>query len=362
MKKIIVITYGYPIVGNPSKYQFVKELVTNWRKQGLYVKVINPLTFSDWIKNRKCKSEDEVFPLYFRFAFLKIFPFLRILQNRIQDICFRKAVEKNIHDYTNTVLYSHFMCAGIVAAKIAKKHGVRSFCAFGESTLWFMKDRNPEKTNRDIRALNGIITVSSQNTRIVRENRWNDCVLEAPNALDIDSFKLLDRNECRKELGFPIDKVIGVFVGHFIERKGPMRVKEAAHGIKDLKMIYIGEGEQKPEDDNILFIGRVDHYVLNKYLCAATEAEGCCNAIVEALGCGIPVISSNGEFNDCILNERNSIRVDYDDIEGIRNAIMILVNDEHKRKEMETYIRSCREQYSLDNRARKIAEFIGASN
>ena len=34
-----------------------------------------------------------------------------------------------------------------------------------------------------------------------------------------------------------------------------------------------------------------------------SQNEGCCNAIIEALACGLPVISSNLPFNWDVLDE-----------------------------------------------------------
>lgn len=365
MKKIIFITHGYPIIGKPANYQFVKELVDQWRNQGLEVQVINPLSLKDWIKNRKNNKKDEVFPLYIRLAFLKFFPFLRVLQNRVQDFFFRKAVEKHINSYDDVVLYSHFLIAGNIAAQIAEKHKVKAYCAFGESTLWFLQDRRKKDVDKNMRLINGFVSVSSQNTRILREMGWGNNIIELPNAIDLQIMKIVDKAKCREELSFPKDNLIGIFVGHFIERKGPLRVMKAVHGIDRVKMIYIGSGEQVPNDDNILFCGPVNHSELYKYLCASdffilpTSAEGCCNAIVEALGCSLPIISSDGEFNDGILDNNNSIRVRYDDIRALRDAVIQMCNDD-KRESMAKYIASQRNSYSLENRASKIAEFIQA--
>ena len=121
--------------------------------------------------------------------------------------------------------------------------------------------------------------------------------------------------EMRKELGIGENEFVVIFVGHFIERKGPQRVDDAVKDIPGITTLFIGQGDFKP-NSNCAFCGPVPHERLAKYLSAAdvfvlpTLAEGCCNAILEAVCCGVPVISSNLCFNDDILDDSYSIRVD----------------------------------------------------
>ena len=114
----------------------------------------------------------------------------------------------------------------------------------------------------------------------------------------------------------------------------------------------------------IIHKGQLDHDMLPKYLNCAnafvlpTQSEGCCNAIVEALAIGLPVISSKGAFNDDILDKNNSIRVNPDDVDAIATAIKTLKDNPELCKNMSEYSISRHEEYSIEGRAKRILDFI----
>lgn len=76
------------------------------------------------------------------------------------------------------------------------------------------------------------------------------------------------------------------------------------------------------------YLNAADFFVL------PTLAEGCCNAIIEALACGLPVISSNLPFNDDILDENNSIKINPMDIQALRESMTMLIEDELLRNRL----------------------------
>ena len=179
------------------------------------------------------------------------------------------------------------------------------------------------------------------------------------------------RLSCREQLGLPQDAFIVSFVGWFIERKGPVRVSNAIkliHG-KPVYSLFIGKGEnggekQIPDCDNILFKGLLPHDQLPEYLNAAdvfvlpTLHEGCCNAVVEAMACGLPIISSNRSFNWDVLNESNSIMIDPTNVQEIAQAIQELRDNEQKRELLSKGALEMAKKLTIEKRAQGIVDFI----
>ena len=129
-------------------------------------------------------------------------------------------------------------------------------------------------------------------------------------------FYKKDKESIRKELGIGNNDFIVAFVGKFIHRKGLSRLCEAFNLIdnNNIKAFFIGEGETIPNYKNTVFEGKIEHNKIVDYLSASdifvlpTISEGCCNAIIEALACGIPVVSLKECFNDEILDDTCSIK------------------------------------------------------
>src|SRR5699024_7768166 len=141
-----------------------------------------------------------------------------------------------------------------------------------------------------------------------------DKIKVIPNGFRPERFYPRSKIESREKFGLPKDKFIVAFVGSFDHRKGSRRLDEAVDQLDSVYSIYAGKGEMPPQSTKCLYQNTVNNEDLPYFYSAAdafvlpTLNEGCCNAIIEAMACGLPIVSSNRPFNDDILDESCSIR------------------------------------------------------
>ena len=363
---ILIVTPDYPD-RYKVHYPFVKQLVDEFARQGHRCFVMAPYSIVNNRRFYKSKENDgEVMvyrPNYVSFSNLGIGGF------RPSEYFRQRAIDKALKwlPVKPDVVYCHFWECAVEAYSYAKSNDIPLFVATGESSISAFKavSKFTEKM-RDY--ISGVICVSSKNKEesISLGLTTDDKCLVSPNSVNSELFKKLDKVECRNKLGLSADKFVVAFVGAFINRKGADRVSEAISRLKGetVYSFFIGKGDQEPSCDNILYKGRLRHEDIPVYLNASdvfvlpTLAEGCCNAIVEAMSCGLPVISSNLPFNWDVLDENNSIMIDPLDVEALSKSIEKLRDDKDLRKKMSDASLSKARSLTIDQRARDILDFI----
>ena len=273
------------------------------------------------------------------------------------------------------LVYGHFIYqCGLTAARVGERLGIPSYCACGENSLRLEQGSQPYATGLGhhdwsgiIRKLSGMVCVSGNNLRLLRETGFIDDTMKTgvfPNGVDENKFRILDRAACRRELGLPADAFIVAYTGTFSANKGVDRLSRALEDCENVYSLFMGQGPLEPDCDRILHKGRVPNDRVAAYLNAAdvfvlpTRGEGCCNAIVEALSCGLPVISSDLPFNDDILDRHNSIRIDVESVDEIRRSILKLYREPGLRKELAEGARRSAENLNIKTRAKRILEFM----
>ncbi len=375
---ICILTTGFPTPNDPGKYAFVDQLACAWADMGNDVTVIYPIPalveFADkkrfyqpnWKRATSGGKAFSVFcPRYFSTSDKII---LGMDTKPLSYRSFQKAVMRSIKQLKNKpdVLYGHFIPSGCQAGDVGDKLGIPAYCAFGESSLWSIIGWNIDKVRSSLSKLSGIISVSTENKRVLIENklfRGNDIEI-FPNGVDHSLFYQMDKESIRKKYGFPEDAFIGIFTGRFDDEKGVLRAQEAALNAGNTLMIFVGGGACKPEGANILFSGKLDHECIPEYMNAAdffilpTKAEGCCNAIVEAMACGLPIVSADGAYNDDILTETYSIRTSPTDVAAMAEAIKTLRYDPEKRQRMSEAAKEASMRFDIADRAAAIIEFM----
>lgn len=266
------------------------------------------------------------------------------------------------------ICYGHFWLSIFILYPLAKELGVPLFGASGEENVssYVHVSERFKKLVGDY--LSGVISVSTKNQQECFDLNLVDKErnIVIPNAIDQTLFQKLDKAECRKKLKIDKDDFVVAFVGQFTPRKGTMRLNDALKKLNDsqVKSVFIGAGIDNPDYDGIIHKGRVNHDDIPVWLNAAdvfvlpTENEGCCNAIIEAMACGLPVISTDAPFNYDILNSSNSIMVDCHNVDAIAEAIRKLKIDENLRMRLSEGALAIAEGLSIKKRAERIIEFI----
>jgi glycosyltransferase involved in cell wall biosynthesis len=168
-----------------------------------------------------------------------------------------------------------------------------------------------------------------------------------PNGIDPEAFRPWGQEDARRRLGLPLDRRILLSVGSLSPRKGHHRVLESLRRViaerPDLFYVVVGgpgvEGDTGPLlrrlirelrlGGQVRLVGERPHEEIPDWLaaadlfCLATSNEGRPNVILEALACGLPVVTTRVGGNSEVVEEGvNGLLVEFGDREGLARALL----------------------------------------
>ncbi len=191
--------------------------------------------------------------------------------------------------------------------------------------------RFPHRRKRMIRAIDQadkVFSVSGSLKDYVQSlGASGDKIRVVGNGVDTTKFYPVDRMSARAKLGLSNDALVMISVGALVDRKGFHRIIELLPELtaKFPKLIYLIVGEGGPEGDisrqlkeqvetldlvdKVKFLGAYSSEQLKIPLSAAnlftlaTANEGWANVLLEAMACGLPVVTTDVGGNKEVVNQ-----------------------------------------------------------
>lgn len=253
-------------------------------------------------------------------------------------------IRKAIREYQPDLIHAHYGLCGVVANLQCKVPVISTY--HGSD----INERNVRRLSMIAVRLSRYNIFVSQKLRDIAGNPINSMVI--PCAVDVNHFRPMDMQTCRKQLGMDTNKMYILFSKEFADEvKNYPLAKAAVEGLNydaELLEFYGYTREQVP-----LLYNAVDCGLLTSF------TEGSPQFVKEAIACGCPVVSTDvGDAKEVIDGVENSYICSYETdnvIQKLQKAIAIgHLQETHLNKKyihenivkqiLETYQQVCKKQ------------------
>jgi glycosyltransferase involved in cell wall biosynthesis len=160
--------------------------------------------------------------------------------------------------------------------------------------------------------------------------------------VDTSHFLPINKENCRKKLGLPLEKFLCLYIGWLIPSKGIAEIIKAAYEQPEIIFILAGPGSIPPlYPKNCLFTGDLNHQEVKYWINAAdvsilpSYTEGISNFIMESFSCEVPVIATQvGGTPEIVHNNENGLFIPAKNHFALSQAIYWMKEHENERKTM----------------------------
>lgn len=377
--RIAFITGNYPSPSRPQTGTFVRQFAWALARQDHVVAVVNPASWFDLrygplppLRSREDAGEgagvDVHRPRYLSCSSRNLgWTHTGRWTQRMMNAAAVRAIARLAPQ--PDCIYGHFLYhAGRAAVVAGQRLGLPAFVGVGEGTFWTVDAFGFERARSDFAPAAGFLAVAShiRDGLVARVDVPADKIRVEPNGVDPRLFRPLNRAEARRRLRLGPERFLVLFVGTFDHLKGGVELVEAVNGLAAVDLAMLGHGVRVFQSPHLVFQGTVPHDEIPVWMSAAdvfvlpTREEGSCNAVVEAMACACPIITSDGRYMDDLVDDAVAIRVAPTDVAAIRAAIQALRDDPERRRRMAVAAWEHSRRFGLDDRARRVAAWMEA--
>ena len=217
------------------------------------------------------------------------------------------------------------------------------------------------------RYTDALITINQEDYRLASQKMKAQTTYYIP-GIGVDTSKFenpaVDRESKRKELDIPSEATVLISVGELTKRKNHQTAIKAVSKIKNDNVYYIicGQGELHESlqslckslgmEHRVLFLGHrtdiVDLLHMSDVFVFPSLWEGLGLAAIEAMACGLPIITSNIHgINDYSEHGRTGYSYSPTNVDGFAEAIGVLAEDSELREKMGVHNRTAIKKFDL---------------
>lgn len=390
--RLIVYSSLFPSAAVPNSGTFIRERMFRVAKR-VPIVVVAPQAWSpfDWVVRMFRKTFRPTAAAYekmdgidvYRPRWFSLPGFGKRFDGWLMARCTERTVRSIHRAFRATAIDAHFLYPdGWAATRIANRLGLPATITIRGSKDEWLIGTSREAGLRE--AMTGAVKLFAVSQALASNVAYalgveRGKVVVVGNGVDTERFSPVDRAEARRRLGIEPNAKVLIGVGNLVPGKGFQRVIPMLARLRarypGLVYLIVGSGTshgdmlsalqaqareegvadtvrfcgRQPQDSLRWFYGAADVFVL------ATEFEGWANVFLEAMACGLPVVTTRvGGNEEVVAQPDTGILVKWWDEDGFLEAIESALTRPWNRDRILAYARS----HAWDDRVEQlVAEF-----